>query len=80
MDKSYISLCLQHNEKHLEVIGGVQLIIFFNLMHPFGVGDWSKGEVPFKIGFHFAAHKQTDVRHEGITDGERRGQSVGVQV
>lgn len=34
-------------------------------------------------GFHFAAHKHTDVRHECTTDGEKKGRDVrveGVQV
>lgn len=52
-------------------------MLLFYLIPKSGVGDGTE-KASLQItdnlaGFHFAAHKHTDVGHECITDGERRG-------
>lgn len=59
----------------------MNLFVLFYLTPSAWGGDGKENATPHKTGslagFHFAAHKHTDVRHECITDGKRRGGAWG---
>lgn len=47
-------------------------MLFYPISTAQGTGQ--VGRTGSLVGFHFAAHKHADARHECITDGEREGE------
>lgn len=69
----------------MDMYNGQLFLLFYLIPRELVMGQRDKlhQKLVAVAGFHFAAHKHTDVRHECTTDGEKKGRDVrmeGVQV